>query len=78
VLGCLLVGFTMAVAYVHTHRSAPEAATVHNSLVVRVKAAQATADALEARAQQLDGEIAKVRQRALPRTSLGALQRAQP
>jgi len=51
---------------------------VHNSLVVRVKAAQATADALEARAQQLDGEIAKVRQRALPRTSLGALQRAQP
>ena len=78
VLGCLLVGFTMAVAYVHTHRSAPEAAKVHNSLVVRVKAAQATGDALEAKAQQLDGEIAKVRQRALPRTSLGALQRAQP
>jgi len=77
VLGCLLIGFTLAVAYVHTHRSAPEAAKVHNSLVVRVKAAQATGDALEAKAQQLDGEIAKVRQRALPRTSLGALQGAQ-
>ena len=77
VLGCLLVGFTLAVAYVHTHRSAPEAATVHNSLVARVKAAQATGDALEAKAQQLDGEIAKVRQLALPRTSLGALQLAQ-
>jgi len=78
VLGCLLVGFTLAVAYVHTHRSAPDVAKVHNSLVARVKAAQASGDALEAKAQQLNGEIAKARQQALPGTSLGTrLQRAQ-
>jgi uncharacterized protein YlxW (UPF0749 family) len=78
VLGCLLVGFTLAVAYVHTHRSAPEAAKVHDSLVARVKAAQASGDALEAKAQRLDGDIAKARQRVLPGTSLGIrLQRAQ-
>jgi uncharacterized protein YlxW (UPF0749 family) len=77
-LGCLLVGFTLAVAYVHTHRAAPEAAKVHNSLVARVKAAQASGNALEAKAQQLDSEIAKARQRVLPGTALGArLQRAQ-
>lgn len=78
VLGCLLVGFTLAVAYVHTHRSAPEAAKVHDSLVARVKAAQASGDALETKAQQLEGEITQARARALPGTSLGAsLQRAQ-
>lgn len=78
VLGCLLVGFTLAVAYVHTHRSAPEAAKVHDGLVARVKAAQASGDALEAKAQQLDGEITKARGRVLPGTSLGTrLQRAQ-
>jgi uncharacterized protein YlxW (UPF0749 family) len=78
VLGCLLVGFTVAVAYVHTHRSAPEAAKVHKSLVARVKTAQESGDALEAEAQRLDSEITKARQRALPGTSLGArLQRAQ-
>jgi uncharacterized protein YlxW (UPF0749 family) len=78
VLGCLLVGFTLAVAYVHTHRSAPEAAKVHNSLVARVKAAQASGDALEAKAQQLDDQIGKARQRVLPGTALGArLQRAE-
>jgi uncharacterized protein YlxW (UPF0749 family) len=78
VLGCVLAGFILAVAYVHTHRSAPAAAKVHNSLVARVKAAQATGDALEAKAQQLDGEIAKARQRVLPGTSLGTqLRRAQ-
>lgn len=77
-LGCLLVGFTLAIAYVHTHRSAPDAAKVHNSLVARVKAAQASDNALEAKAQQLDGEIATARQRVLPGTALGArLQRAQ-
>lgn len=77
-VGCLLVGFTLAVAYVHTHRSAPEAAKVHDSLVARVKAAQASGDALEAKAQQLDGDIATSRERVLPGTSLGTrLQRAQ-
>src|SRR5206468_7414740 len=28
--GCLLVGFLLVVAYIHTHRSAPEAAKVHD------------------------------------------------
>jgi uncharacterized protein YlxW (UPF0749 family) len=78
VFGCVLVGFTLAVAYVHTHRSAPEVAKVHKSLVARVKAAQASGDALETKAQQLNDEIAKAHQQALPGTSLGTrLQRTQ-
>ncbi len=72
VLGCLLVGFTLAIAYVHTHRSAPTAAKVHDDLVARVEAAQSSGNALEARAQQLGLEINKARDKALPGTSLGA------
>jgi uncharacterized protein YlxW (UPF0749 family) len=77
-LGCLLVGFTLAIAYVHTHRSAPAAAKVHDDLVARVKAAQASGDALEAKAQRLGNQINQARAKALPGSSLGnALQRSE-
>jgi len=72
VLGCLLVGFTFAIAYVHTHRGAPSAAKVHDDLVARVKAAQSSGNALEARAQRLGTEITRARDHVLPGTSLGA------
>ena len=78
VLGCLLVGFTLAIAYVHTHRAAPAAAKVHDDLVARVKAAQSSGNALEAKAQQLGTDIARARAHVLPGTALGAqLQRTQ-
>lgn len=77
-LGCLLVGFTLAVAYVHTHRSAPAAAKVHDDLVARVKAAQASGDSLERKAQQLGSQINQERARALPGSVLDAqLQRSE-
>jgi uncharacterized protein YlxW (UPF0749 family) len=71
-VGCVLVGFTLAIAYVHTHRGAPAAAKVHDDLVHRVETAQSSANALEARAQRLGTEITRARDQALPGTSLGA------
>ena len=41
-LGCLIIGFILAAAWVHTHRGAPEAAKVHDSLVQRVRSAEDT------------------------------------
>ena len=70
-LGCGLIGLTLAIAYVHTHRSAPAAAKVHASLVDRVKDAQATGDSLDAEAQRLNALVTKLRDQALPGTSLG-------
>jgi uncharacterized protein YlxW (UPF0749 family) len=64
-VGCLLLGFTVAVAYVHTNRAAPQAATVHGALVARVKAAQATRAALDRTAGDLAAQIAQQRDRAL-------------
>lgn len=71
VVGCLLVGFTLAVAYVHTHRSAPAAAKVHADLVSRARTAQQAGDALEVKARQLGAQVSSARDRALPGTSLG-------
>ena len=47
-LGCVLIGFMLAVAYVSTHRAAPEAAKVHADLVARVRAARGSADGTRA------------------------------
>lgn len=71
-LGCGLIGLTLAVAYVHTHRAAPNAAKVHAGLVARVKAANAAGDSLDAQARRLDAEVARLRAQALPGTSIGA------
>ena len=66
VLGCGLVGFVLIVAYISTHRDAPEAAKVHDSLVERVRAAQDTADDLNAQAHELQDELDRAQARALP------------
>jgi uncharacterized protein YlxW (UPF0749 family) len=64
-IGCALIGFTLIVAYIHTHRGAPEAETVHDGLVARVHAAQDADDQLAAREQQLNGALSTVRDQAL-------------
>lgn len=78
VIGCLLVGFTLALAYVHTHRAAPTTAKVHDDLVARVKSAQSAGNALERKAQRLGDQITKARSKVLPGSALGAeLQRTE-
>jgi uncharacterized protein YlxW (UPF0749 family) len=64
-IGCALIGFTLIVAYIHTHRGAPEAETVHDGLVARVHDAQDTDDRLAAREQQLNGALSALRDQAL-------------
>jgi uncharacterized protein YlxW (UPF0749 family) len=65
-IGCLLIGLVLVVAYVHTHRSAPEASKVHQSLVDRVRTAQHQADDLDASARKLEQQLATEQQQALP------------
>lgn len=65
-IGCLLLGFVLVVAYVHTHRGAPEAAKIHSALVDRVRAAQKDADSLDGRARELERQLAREQQQALP------------
>ncbi len=43
IIGALVLGFVLAVAYVHTNRGAPEAAKVHDDLVDRVRSRPARA-----------------------------------
>lgn len=69
--GCVIIGFLLVVAYVHTHRGAPEAAKVHSRLVTRVQDAQHTADSLTNQANALDTEVNAARAAVLPRS--GAL-----
>jgi uncharacterized protein YlxW (UPF0749 family) len=66
--GCLLIGFVLVLAYVHTHRSAPEAGKVHDSLVARVRTAQHAGDALADRARTLERELAAAQNAALPKS----------
>jgi uncharacterized protein YlxW (UPF0749 family) len=65
-IGCLLIGFTVAVAWVHTNRGAPAAARVHADLVTRVRAAQKADSSLAATAGALAGEANRLRDAALP------------
>jgi uncharacterized protein YlxW (UPF0749 family) len=68
IIGCALVGFVLVVAYISTHRDAPEAAQVHDSLVDRVRTAQNTADDLDARVNDLQDRLDGAQARALPAT----------
>ena len=68
IVGCLLIGFLLVVAYVRTHRSAPEAAKVHDSLVSRVRTAEHGADRLGQRLRELEQQLATVQQQALPQS----------
>jgi uncharacterized protein YlxW (UPF0749 family) len=69
-IGCLVIGFLLALAWVETHRTAPEAAKVHDALVQRVRAAEASGDSLAATQGRLNAELNRVRARALPDSSL--------
>jgi uncharacterized protein YlxW (UPF0749 family) len=78
-LGCVLIGFMLVVAYIHTNRGAPEAAKVHDRLVARVRAAQHGGDDLAQRLSELEGRLAALRAQSLPQSGALAqqLQRAQ-
>ncbi|MEO9134280.1 MAG: DUF881 domain-containing protein [Jatrophihabitantaceae bacterium] len=69
VLGAAVIGFVLVLAYVHTHRGAPEAATVHAGLVQRVRAAQSQDSALASSVQTLNAELNTVRDSALSSTA---------
>lgn len=77
--GCLLIGFVLVLAYVHTHRSAPETAKVRDSLVARVRAAQHGANDLATKVRRLQQQLASAQDAALPRSGAIAqrLDRAQ-
>ena len=65
IVGCALVGFILVVAYITTHRGAPEAAKVHDSLVDRVRAAQATSKDLSGRVNHLQQRLDRAQARVL-------------
>lgn len=65
-VGALLVGFLLVVAYVHTHRGAPEAQRVHDRLVDRVRTAQDNADSLAGDLDKAERELANEQNTALP------------
>lgn len=69
-LGCLLIGFVLVIAYVHTHRGAPEVAKVHDGLVSRVRTAQSQGDQLASTAQQLNQQLSMLRDKELANGSL--------
>lgn len=64
--GALVVGFVLALAWVHAHRSAPAAAKAHQHLVGQVRAAEHTADRLAGREAALSAQLDKLRGAALP------------
>jgi uncharacterized protein YlxW (UPF0749 family) len=77
VLGCLLAGFLLAVAYVHTNRGAPEAARVHGSLVDRVRAAEQRGGRLSDVLAQLSERLNGLRRSALSGAAAQRLSHAQ-
>lgn len=67
--GALVVGFVLALAWVHTHRSAPAAAKVHDHLVAQVRDAEHTADRLTRQEAALAARLDSVRGAALAGSS---------
>jgi uncharacterized protein YlxW (UPF0749 family) len=76
-LGCALAGFILVVAYIQTHRGAPEAAKVHDRLVARVHAAQREDTTLDASLQALNSTLNQVRDQAGLGPLAGQLDREQ-
>ncbi len=64
-VGALIVGFVLAVAWVHTHRSAPEEAVVHDKLVAQVRAAEGTVQDLSNNEAALSSQVDRIRNQAL-------------
>lgn len=65
VAGALVVGFVLAVAWVHTHRGAPQAAQVHDRLVSQVRAAENTVTGLTRTEAALATRLERIRSQAL-------------
>lgn len=65
-IGCLLIGFLLVVAYVHTNRGAPQAQQVHDRLVERVRSAQSGADELSKQLGRAEKQLAAAQDEALP------------
>lgn len=65
-VGCLLAGFVLVVAYVHTHRGAPAAQHVHDQLVRKVQSGEHGNNALGARVERAQRQLAEAQRRALP------------
>lgn len=63
-VGCALIGFLLVVAYVHTHRGAPQAAKVHDRLVQRVRAAQSEGARLNSSLEALNATLGQLRAKA--------------
>jgi uncharacterized protein YlxW (UPF0749 family) len=63
--GCLLVGITLVMAYLHANRSAPETAKVRDSLVARVRAAEQQDGTLASTVRTLDNQVTALRDQAL-------------
>jgi uncharacterized protein YlxW (UPF0749 family) len=64
-LGCIVIGFLLAVAWVQTHRGAPQEAKVHDSLVQRARAAEDTTTGLTDDEARLSAEVSRLQQAAL-------------
>jgi uncharacterized protein YlxW (UPF0749 family) len=64
-IGCLVIGFVLAVAWVQTHRGAPQEAKVHDSLVQRVRTAETTTSGLTGDEARLNAEVSGLQQAAL-------------
>jgi uncharacterized protein YlxW (UPF0749 family) len=65
-VGCVLIGFVLVVAYVHTHRGAPEAAKVHDRLVQRVRSEERDNDSLGKQVSGLEAGLSREQASALP------------
>jgi uncharacterized protein YlxW (UPF0749 family) len=69
VIGLFVAGFTLAVAYAHTNRSAPAAAKVHTDLVQRVRTAEREGDQLTKTVNGLNSQLNSIRASALSGSS---------
>lgn len=77
VVGCVIAGFLLAVAYVHTNRGAPDAAKVHGSLVDRVRAAEQHNGQRAHSVSRLSSQLDRVRSTALSDAQAQRLAREQ-
>lgn len=64
-VGALVIGFLLAVSWVYTHRSAPEAAQVHDKLVAQVRDAEHTVSDLTHTDASLNARLDRIRSQAL-------------
>lgn len=65
-VGSLLIGFVLVVAYVHTHRGAPQAAKIRDRLVTRVQEAENTTTRLTRQLDADETRLAGLRRAVLP------------